>query len=134
MRWLEVIVEPAAPDGTGGVGGGPGMDAPPFGEAVAGGLGCLGGALSQDGPRLKRNALAGFATDHGGGGGKTARTPRLLGRIGPVGLSRTGRLGLGSLPAGESGIGGAPVLYRHRGRLLRAGRQDGRSLGQPGER
>src|ERR1035441_6423105 len=47
-------------DGTGGVGGGPGMDAPPFGEAVAGGLGCLGGDLSPDGPRLKRNALAGF--------------------------------------------------------------------------
>ena len=130
----EVIVEPVAPDGTDGVDGGPGMDAPPFGEAVAGGLGCLGGDLSQDGPRLKSNALAGFATDHGDGGGETARTPRLLGRIGPVGLSRTGRLGLGSLPAGESGIGGAPVLYRHRSRLLRAGRQDGRSLGQPGER
>jgi hypothetical protein len=60
-----VIIEPVTPDGTDGVGGGPGMDAPPFGEAVAGGLGCLGGDLSQDGPRLKRNALAGFAADHG---------------------------------------------------------------------
>src|SRR5664279_4945534 len=134
MRWLEVIVEPAAPDGTGGVGGGPGMDAPPFREAVAGSLGCLGGDLSQDGPRLKRNALARFAADHGGRRGETARTPRFLGRIGPVGLSRTGGLGFGSLPAGESGIGGAPVLYRHRSRLLRAGGQDGRSLGQPRER
>src|ERR1035437_618814 len=69
-----------------------------------------------------------------GGGGETARPPRLLGRTGPVGLSRTVGLGHGSLPAGESGIGGTPVLYRHRSRLLRAGRQDGHSLGQPRER
>src|ERR1022692_4481906 len=49
MRWeKEVLVEPAAPDGTDGVGGRPGMDELPLGEADAGSRGCLGSGLPQE--------------------------------------------------------------------------------------
>jgi hypothetical protein len=56
--------------------------------------------LGQVARRIDRDWREKYGHDHGGGCGETARTPRLLGRIGPVGLSRTGGLGLGSLPSG----------------------------------